>query len=107
MLTNNDIQKLSEVFASKHDITELKHDVGELKKDVAQIKVKINHDIPEMKKDLEGLRESMQILLTGMDGIAKVMGDLRMEYTGMAMQLNRHEKWIKELANRIGIALND
>lgn len=103
MLSDNDIQKLSKVFATKQELAEVKQDLAEVKFEVITTK----NELSEVKKDTEFLRENMQALLVGMDGIAKNLHELRMEYTGMAMQLTRHEKWIKELAGKIGITLND
>ena len=80
MLTSEDIQKLLEVLATKEDVKEI-------------------------KGELTDLRETVHELVTAVDKLAKAVDDLRIEYSAMAMQLSRHEKWIQQLAENLGIKL--
>ena len=80
MLTSEDIQKLLEVLATKEDVKEI-------------------------KGELTDLRETVHELVTAVDKLAKAVDDLRIEYSAMAMQLSRHEKWIQQLAEKLGIKL--
>jgi len=80
MLTNKDIKKLVEVFATKEDIRDLKQDIA-------------------------GLREAVQALTISVDKLVKAVEDLRLEYTAIIAQINRHEKWIKQIAEKLGIKL--
>ena len=80
MLTSEDIQKLLEVLATKEDVK-------------------------EVKAELVDLKETVRELVTAIDRLAKAVDDLRIEYSAMAMQLNRHEKWIQQLAEKLGIKL--
>ena len=58
MLTNEDIQKLTSVLATKDDIKEL-------------------------KQDIDGLRENIQILVVSVDGLVKAVTDLNTEYASV------------------------
>ncbi len=80
MLTNEDIQKLLEVLATKEDIKEL-------------------------KRDVENLKEIVQSLVVSVDKLVKAVSDLKTEYSVIANQLSRHEKWIHQLAEKLGIKL--
>ncbi len=80
MLTNEDIKKIVEVVATKEDINEL-------------------------KQDMAGLRESVQALTISVDKLVKAVDDLRTEYVAITNQINRHEKWIHQLAEKLGIKL--
>ena len=40
-------------------------------------------------------------MVGAVDKLAKAVDDLRIEYSAMAMQLNRHEKWIQQLAEKL------
>ena len=80
MLTDQDIQKMAQVFATKEDIKDLKEDVS-------------------------GLRESLQSLITSVDKLAKVIEDLRQEYVAVTVKVDRHEKWIQKIADKLGIKL--
>jgi len=80
MLTNEDIQKIIEVVATKEDVREL-------------------------KEDLSGLRESVQALTISIDKLAKVVDDLHQEFTAITAKVDRHEKWIQQIAQKLGIKL--
>ena len=49
MLTNNDIAKLKEVFATKEELNDLK---SELKNDIVEFKDAILHEIVAMREEL-------------------------------------------------------
>jgi uncharacterized protein YlxW (UPF0749 family) len=80
MIDDKDIQKMIEVFATKEDIKELRQDVA-------------------------GLQEAVQSLITSVDKLAKAVDDLRTEYVAITSQMDRHEKWIKQMADKLGIKL--
>ena len=81
MLTDQDINKLTAVLASKRDVMEIKH-------------------------DLNDLRESVQGLIVATDNLVKVISDLKMEYVAISSQLSRHERWIKQIAEKTGVNLS-
>lgn len=80
MLTNEDIQKLASILATKEDIKELRQDV-------------------------DGLRETVQALAISVDGLVKAVTDLNTEYASVKNQLNRHEKWLQQVAEKLDIKL--
>ena len=80
MLDDKDINKLTSVLASKTDVEEIKSDLGDLK-------------------------ELVQGLIISNDSIAKSISDLTLEYAAIKHQINRHEEWIKQIAEKIGIKL--
>lgn len=83
MLTEGDIEKMKSVFATKPELDDVKEALIEA--------------IGIMRNDM----------LTGFDSIIKAIDDLRMEYVAMKMQLDRHERWIRELAEKVGYKLTD
>jgi len=80
MLTSEDIQKLMQVLATKQDVQDLRDDVA-------------------------SLRESVQGLTTAVDGLVGAIENLRLEYAAISTQLSRHEKWIKQIAEKAGVKL--
>ena len=80
MLDDKDISKLISVLASKKDMEEVKTEIAEMK-------------------------ELLQGLLVATDSIAKSIGELKMEYAAISTQLTRHDRWIKQIAEKIGINL--
>ena len=80
MLNDQDINKLTSVLASKKDVEEIKSDLGDLK-------------------------ELVQGLIVSSDFIAKSIGDLMLEYAAISTQLSRHDRWIKQIAEKVGLVL--
>ena len=80
MPLNEDIKKLLEIVATKEDIKDL-------------------------KQDITGLREVVQALTIAVDRLVKAVSDLKTEYTVIGAQISRHEKWILQLAEKLGVNL--
>ena len=77
MLTQEDIQKLIEVFATKEDFSSFRD---------------------EYRNDFSALQ-------TSVDTYAKKANDYYQEMVMMNQKLNRHEKWIQQLAAKLEIKL--
>ena len=123
MLDDQDIVKLKSVFATKEDIqgfkVELKQDINSLRGDFTEFKQETNSnflrldgdvgsiktDMQEVKSDMADLKELVQGLIVSTDGIAKSIGELRLEYAAITTQLSRHELWIKQIAEKVGLKL--
>lgn len=80
MLNDQDINKLTSVLASKKDVEEIKSGLADLK-------------------------ELVQGLIVASDSIAKSIGELTLEYVAIKHQINRHEEWIKQIAEKVGLKL--
>lgn len=61
--------------------------------------------IGEIKEELAGLKEIVQALTISVDKLVKAVSDLKTEYSIISHQLTRHEKWIQQLAEKVGINL--
>ena len=79
-----------------------KTELLDIKADVSVVKIKVQ----ELRNDMKALREAVQEMAVSIDGLVKVIQDLREEYAAIKTQLNRHERWIKELARSVGIRLH-
>ncbi|PJE57511.1 MAG: hypothetical protein COU82_01625 [Candidatus Portnoybacteria bacterium CG10_big_fil_rev_8_21_14_0_10_38_18] len=44
-------------------------------------------------------------LITVIDKLAKAIEDLKQEYSAIAMIIDKHEKWIHQIAEKLGIKL--
>jgi len=62
-------------------------------------------ELKEIKSDIEDLRELIQGLIVSTDNIAKSIGNLSVEYAAITSQLSRHELWIKQIAEKVGLNL--
>ncbi|MDD3663103.1 MAG: hypothetical protein PHT84_04520 [Candidatus Pacebacteria bacterium] len=122
MLNDEDILKLKSVFTTKDDILEMKDgvldvkgDIGFMKNDILEMKdgvldVKgdigfMKNDILEVKSDMADLKELVQGLIVSSDNIAKSIGNLSVEYAAISSQLSRHDAWIKQIAEKVGLKL--
>jgi chromosome segregation ATPase len=119
MLDDQDITKLKSVFSTKEDIqvfkVELKQDIqdlrSELKQDISDFQDKIlavvatKQELKEVKDDMADLKELVQGLIVSTDSISKAISDFRLEYAAISTQLSRHELWIKQIAEKVGLKL--
>jgi len=62
-------------------------------------------DIKDLKEDLIGLREAVRSLTVSVDKLAKLVDNLRQEYIAITAKVDRHEKWLHQLAEKLGIKL--
>ena len=80
MLSDEDIKKLIDVFVTKED---LKEAVGNL-----------------------STKGDFNQLLTAVDNYAKKADTYFQEMVALAHKVDRHEKWIQQIAEKLGIKLN-
>jgi len=80
MLTDQDIQKLTSVLVTKKDFEQIQN-------------------------EMSSLRETIESLVTSIDGLTKVIEDLQVEYAAIKIQMGRHERWIKQIAEKTGVTL--
>ncbi len=126
MLTDEDIVKLKSVLVTKEDLTLLKGEVAEFKKETTKSFLELRTDLTreisdsqdrilsivatkqelqEVKSDMADLKELVQGLIVSTDSIAKAIGNLSVEYAAISTQLSRHELWIKQIAEKVGLTL--
>jgi len=79
MLTAEDIKKLIEVFATREEVA--------------------------TKIDLEGLKEDFRDLQTSVDAYAKKADGYFQEMLMLSHKVDRHEKWLLQIADKLGIKL--
>jgi uncharacterized coiled-coil DUF342 family protein len=93
MLDNEDIKKLKETLVTKEDLAKIVtlEEFGQFR--------------TEIKQDLDALRESIQALTISVDKLAKAVDDMHQEYLAITSKVDRHEKWIQQIAEKLGIKL--
>ena len=105
---NQDFSELIQYLDTKFNGVDTRFDQTASKESVERLTVKVV-DIDSHVRDLTDrvvtLEESVHALTTAIDHLAKAVDDLRIEYSAMAMQLSRHEKWIQQLAEKLGLKL--
>jgi len=79
MLTNEDVQKLIEVFATRDEVA--------------------------TKADLEEIRKDFSDLQVSIDAYAKKADTYFQEMVMLSHKVNRHEKWLHLVAEKLGIKL--
>ena len=79
MLTKEDIQKLVEVFATRDEVT--------------------------TKSDFEILRKDFSNLQTAVDAYAKKADTYFQEMVMLSHKVDKIEKWVIELADKVGLKL--
>jgi len=64
-----------------------------------------NEDVEDLKQNIIGLQESIQALTVSVDKLVKAVSDLKTEYAVITNQVNRHEKWFHQIADKLGVKL--
>ncbi len=93
MLDEKDIQKLKEVLATKEDFAKLV-----TLEEFDQFKT-------ETKQDFNNLRETIQALTISVDKLVKAINDLRQEFIAITARVDRHERWLHQIAEKLGMKL--
>lgn len=77
-------------------------------KDIAKLVALLatKQDVKEVRQDITDLRELVQGLLVATDKMATNIGIMTAEYGAITTQLTRHEKWIKEISEKVGVHLS-
>lgn len=111
-ITLNDLDRkldrVIEIMATKDDVKRLDARIDKVidtmatKDDLFALEVKFERKIDALD---EKYSKKFQELLLMMEGLMKPISELKMEYTGMMIQLSRHEEWIKLIAEKSGIKL--
>lgn len=89
MLTDQDIQKLKETFATRDELLELFPTKEE---------VTTKDDFDDLRKDFSNLQISV-------DGYAKKADTYFQEMAALAHKVNRHGEWLKQIAEKVGMKL--
>lgn len=97
MLEDKDIQKLieaqKEVFATKTELANMFSVVA------------TKEELNELKEEVSGLRQSVQALTISIDKLVKSFEIYRQEQIALASKVDRLEKWINQIAKKVGIKL--
>jgi len=106
MLNDEDINKLSSIFGTKEDFKNLvtKQDLSDSENRMMSI-VATKQELQKMQGEMADLKKLVQGLIVSTDGIAKAIGNLSVEYAAISIQLSRHELWIKQIAEKVGLNL--
>lgn len=104
MLTDEDVKKLieanREVFATKEDL-----EVFASRKELLEIFATREEVVT--KQDFEDLRKDFSNLQTSVDAYAKKADTYFQEMVMLARKVDRHEKWISQIAEKLGIKLEN
>jgi predicted nucleic acid-binding Zn-ribbon protein len=130
MLENKDIQKLKKLLITKSDLKKLltkkdfekfsvkaiqtfatKEEINQLRKNFEKFSVKAiqtfatKEEINQLRKEVSLLKDAVENLTLSVDKLVKAVEGLRQEYLVIKFQLDRHEKWIKQIAEKLGMKL--
>jgi len=86
-LTQSDLQAIKELFNTETLV--------------------LRQDIKEIEEEVGGLREAIQAMSISIDKLVKGVEDLKQEYFLVVFQINKHEKWIRQIAEKVGVHLLD
>jgi uncharacterized coiled-coil DUF342 family protein len=97
MLDEKDIQRLKEELVTKEDLEEFSVKVFQT--------FVTKEEINELRKEIAALKESIQTLTISVDKLAKIVEDMHQEYIAITSKVDRLEKWVHQIAKKIGMKL--
>ena len=100
MITDQDITKLKTVFATKQELKDLD---GKVDRVIEQMVTK--QDFQELKMAIENTDEKVSHLVTIVENLIEPIQTIKTENTVITSQLNRHDKWIKTLADKAKVKI--
>jgi len=60
-----------------------------------------------VREETNDIRESIKDLVDGIDKLVTAFQELRLEYVSIKMQLERHERWFKQVAEKTGLKFDN
>lgn len=75
MITDQDVDKLKQVFATKDDMMDLKQDISSLKQDVSGLK----QDVSTLKQDVSGLKQDVSTLKQDVSDLKQDISEIKLE----------------------------
>ncbi|MBI3019752.1 MAG: hypothetical protein HYY60_00280 [Parcubacteria group bacterium] len=117
MLTDQDIQKLKKIVATKEDIKEIRKEIGglrsytekgfeEVRDEITGLRSYTEKGFEEIHDDHDDLNTMVQGLAVSVDGLVKSVTDLRIDHAAVLGTLDRHERWHKQTAEKVGVHLD-
>ncbi len=58
------------------------------------------------QKDLDDLKEQVRNLVSSVDKLIKAIETYHQEQVALSAKVDRHEKWINQIAAKMGVELN-
>lgn len=65
----------------------------------------LEENLKDIRSELKSMREAVQELTVSIDRLAGAISDLQTEYAAITNQVNRHEKWMHQIADKLGVKL--
>ena len=75
-------------------------------KDYSELIQYLDERFSKVETRLDKIDERINQLVTAIDRLAKVVEDLKQEYMAISAKIDQHEKWIHQLAEKLGLKLN-
>lgn len=109
MLTSEDIKNLieaqKEVFVTKGDLQELKDEIKDFRKDVGEQFSNTEVRFQSVERRFDEMRQDFLNLQISVDAYAKKADTYFQEMAALGYRVNRHEKWLQQIAEKIGMKL--
>jgi predicted nuclease with TOPRIM domain len=103
-----DFSELIEYLDQKFEKTATAEGLNRVDERVGKLEVRminVEEGLKEVKTAIADLKQTVHELVDAVDKLAKAVDDLRIEYSSLALKSDRHEKWILQLAEKLGLKL--
>ena len=103
-----DFSELVEYLDGKFNKVDERFEKAATKEDVQNLSMRlinVEEGLKEVKEEVADLKQTVYALVDSIDKLAKAVDDLRIEYSAIAMKVDRHEKWFHQIAEKLGLKL--
>lgn len=102
---NQDLSELVAYLDKKFQETATKSDLNDL-----AAKMVTNSEFQtfkiEVKQELSSLHDEVRLLTNSIDRLVKSIETLTEEYSAISVRIDRHERWLQQVADKVGIKLD-
>lgn len=99
------IDEKFENTASKEVIIELKNEIKDFRKEVSDQFMHVGSQFQKVGSRFDEVREDFSTLQVSVDGYAKKADTYFQEMAAMKNKIDRHETWLKQIAEKVGMKL--
>jgi len=98
---NQDLSELVAYLDKKFEETAKKSDLNKLATSSELESFRENTE-----KEISSLRDDIRTLTTAIDRLVKSVEVLSDEYSSISVRIDRHERWLQQVADKVGVKLD-
>ena len=96
---------MAKEFSETRETMATKEGLQEVRDEISGLRIYTKTEFKAVRSEISELQNTVIQLTSSVDKLVKGVNDLRVEYSAVLSKLDRHEQWIKQLAEHAGVQL--